>query len=114
MSVSIDIHEYNITKLYNQLVKITEGKLPEGRSVEEFFIKILPLFGTRYGDAFIVLWNEYYEDYNAGIELMRVASLYFGIPDVWLGDYKYLHSNMNAYEALENLKIEPIEVENEL
>ena len=111
MGVSIALHEYNFNELYNKITSIVEGKIPADRSVNEFFTKILPEFGTRYGDAFVVLWNEYYDGYNAGSELMQAASLYFGIPDMWFGDYNYPISAADAYEVLEDLGIEPIEVD---
>jgi Fe-S oxidoreductase len=114
MGVSIDLHEYNFNELYNRITEITKGKVPEGRSVNEFFTKVLPKFGIRYGDSFVVLWNEYYEEYNSGSELMQAASLYFGIPDMWLGGYRYRDANMNAYEVLEDLGIEPIYIEEEV
>ena len=108
MSVSIDIHEYNYNHLYRIIAELVEGKVPEGRSVKEFFERVLPQFGKRYGDYFIVLWNEVYEEYNAGVELMHAVDLYFGLEDTYLDGYAWGTSHANAFEVLEDLGLDPL------
>lgn len=108
MGVSIDIHVYDYFNLVKDITRqAEEGGIPEGRTINEFVEKILPEFGIRAGDKFLTLWNEYYEDYNAGSEMMRAARLYFGLEDCWLGNYGRVGS-ANAYEVLEDLGIEPL------
>lgn len=108
MGVSIDMHIYDYFDLVKNITRqAEEGGIPEGRSVNEFVEKVLPEFGFRAGDKYITLWNEYYEDYNSGSELMQAASLYFGLDDCWLGGYDY-GGSANAREVLSDLNIEPL------
>lgn len=109
MGMSIDLHIYDYFDLVKDIREQVEGKIPEGRSLDEFVEKILPKFGERTGDKYVTLWNEYYSDsgYNSGSELMRAVELYFGLDDVWLGGYDY-GGHANAHEVLDDLGIEPI------
>lgn len=102
MGVSINLHVYDYFDLIAEISKEVEqsGGCPEGRSLNEFVERVLPHFGTRQADKFIVLWNEYYEDYNAGVELFRAVEMYFGLEDVFLSNYKIGESGANAGEIL--------------
>lgn len=110
MGVSIDIHSYDYAALCTQISDIADMANTEGRSAQEFIDVVLPNFGVIAGDRFVVLWNEYYDDYNSGSELMKAVDLYFGIEDTFLGNYGYV-PHANAYEVLEELGIEPIKVD---
>jgi len=114
MGVSIDLHIYDYFDLVKSIQEVVDGadEIPEGRTVNEFVEKVLPRFGIRAGDKFVTLWNEYYEDYNSGSELMRAVELYFGVEDVFLSNYTW-GENANAHEVLDDLGIEPISVEDE-
>ena len=109
MGVSIDLHVYDYFDLVKQITEAVEknGGAPEGRTLNEFVEKVMPQFGMRAGDKFITLWNEYYEDYNSGYELMHAVDLYFGTEDTYLGNYEWA-GHANAYEVLEELDIEPL------
>lgn len=110
MGVSIDIHVYDYADLIKQITEVSQQneKLESDRTVTDFVERVLPEFGFRSEDKWVTLWNEYYEDYNSGSELFRAVELYFGVDDVYLGDYTW-HGNANAREVLEALGIEPIE-----
>ena len=114
MGVSIDLHVYDYFELVKAIQEVVDGldAVPEGRTVNEFVEKVLPEFGIRAGDKFVTLWNEYYEDYNAGSEMMRAVELYFGTEDVFLSGYDY-GKNANAHEVFSDLGIDPIEVEDD-
>ena len=114
MGMSIDMHIYDYFDLIRDIQKEVDenGGPPEGRTINEFVEKILPKFGFRAGDKYITLWCEYYSDsgYNSASELFRAVELYFGVEDVFLSNYEY-GGNANAYEVLDELDIEPIEIE---
>ena len=113
MGVSISLHVYDyfeLIKSIDLLINEEPDRIPEGRTLNEFVEKILPEFGIRAGDKYVTLWNEYYEDYNAGVELFRAVELYFGLDDVFLGGYNST-GNANAEEVLESLGIKPIGVD---
>lgn len=117
MGMSIDLHIYDYAELVKDIAKQAEkreGGIPEGRSVDEFVEKVLPEFGERAGDKFLILWNEYYSDsgYNSGSEVMRAVELYFGIDDCWLGNYEY-GAQSNAREVLDSLDIKPLREEDD-
>lgn len=107
MGVGIDIHIYDYEALCNDIVELSVNS-PIDRTPEFFIENILPKFGVVSNDKFITLWNEYYEEYNSGLELMHAVDLYFGIEDTYLEGYGY-GKHANAYEVLEELEIEPIE-----
>lgn len=111
MGVSIDLHIYDYLDLVSDISRTAESQgIPEGRSVQEFVDIVLPKFGIRAGDKFIVLWNEYYDDYNSGSEMLSAVDMYFGTEGYWFDDYK-IGGNSNAHEVFESLEIEPIEDE---
>lgn len=109
MGVSIDLHIYDYDSLVDEIRKVVESakSVPEDRTVEDFVERVLPHFGVRLGDKFVTLWNEYYEDYNAGAELMHAVDLYFGTEHTFLGGYAY-GKHANASEVLSDLDIQPI------
>lgn len=109
MGVSIDLHIYDYFDLIKDIRKqVSETEnVPEDRTLNFFVENILPEFGIRTGDKFVTLWNEYYEEYNSGSELMQAVSLYFGLEDCWLGDYE-TSGHANAREVLDSLGITPI------
>lgn len=116
MGVSIDIHIYDYFELIQDIRKQVAEKashnLPADRSINDFVERVLPQFGFRAGDKWLTLWNEYYEDYNAGSELFRAVEGYFGIDDVFLSGYTWF-GGANAYEVLEELEIEWLGEEDE-
>lgn len=108
MGISIDVHVYDYEQLVNDIREKAEGvEIPEGRSVEFFVQNILPEFGLVCGDKFVTLWNDYYEYYNSGAELMNAVELYFGVKDSFLGKYHIL-PHTNAQEVLDSLGFEPL------
>lgn len=110
MGVSIDLHVYDLGAIQQQIRNIAESiECPEGRTADYFIENILPEFGFTADDKYITLWNEYYEGYNSGSELMSAVDMYFGTEDTYLDGYGYV-GNVNAYEVLEKLDIEPIRV----
>lgn len=110
MGMSIDLHSYDYAALCTEISDIADMANTKDRTAQEFIDRVLPNFGVLAGEKFITLWNEYYDDYNSGSELMRAVDLYFGIEDIFLGGYSYV-PHANAYEVLEELGIEPIKVD---
>ena len=107
MGVSIDIHSYNYAALCTKISDIAAMANTKDRTAEYFVDFILPEFGVVAGDRYLTLWNEYYDEYNSGSELMRAVDLYFGVEDTYLSGYDYI-GGANAYEVLEALHIQPI------
>ena len=109
MGMSIDLHIYDYFALIEEIDKLVQanGGAPEGRTLHEFVDKVLPHFGHRAGNKFIVLWNEYYSDsgYNSGSELFRAVEYYFDLDDIFLGGYEY-GGHANAYEVFDELGLE--------
>lgn len=108
MGTSIEIHVYDYEELIDSIRSLVKDiEILDGRSVEDFVVRVMPEFGRAYGGKWITLWNEYYEDYNAGCEFFRAVELYFGLEDVFLSGYEWV-GGANALEVLEGLDIEPI------
>ena len=107
MGISISLHDYSYDKLCDEVRRVAKDTIQEDRTAEYFIENVLPEFGVRAGDRFLTLWNEYYEDYNSGLELMHAADLYFGTEGTYFGSYGYVPA-ANAYEILEELEIKPI------
>lgn len=107
MGVSINIHVYDYDDLVYQIFKLAKNGVPADRTPEFFVENILPKFGIRAGDQFFVLWNEYYEEYNSGSEMMTAAALYFGVEDVYFGNFSWFDA-ANARDVLEEFDIEPL------
>lgn len=105
MGVSIDVHEFDYDQLCNDYESWVNGNggFPEGRSMQEFKDKVMPAFGNRYGDKFLMLWNEYYEDYNAGSEFLSACAKYIGRYDTPWFNYTLGEWNANADEVLSEI-----------
>lgn len=53
----------------------------------------MPNFGAVVGDKFVMVYNEYYEDYNPTSNFLESANMYyFGTNDLYslLGTFKYI------------------------
>lgn len=75
MGVSISIHTYEIDKLLTGIEREVDytGLIPP----RELIPKIMDYFGTVEGNKFYVLWNEYYEQYNAGCNFIVLIQKYY-------------------------------------
>lgn len=83
MGVSIDIHIYNIGELLDEIETYVkkEGGYREGAlPVRQWFTRVAPKFGVVEGDKFFLLWNEYYEEYNAATAFLNAVDRYY-FPD---------------------------------
>ena len=109
MGMSIHLNAYNYYALATTISDIADMANTEGRSAQEFIDRVLPEFGVITGGKFVILYNEYYEEYNNCVEFWSAIDLYFGIEDTYISDYDYIEG-ANAYEVLEELEIEPIRV----
>jgi histidinol phosphatase-like PHP family hydrolase len=107
MGVSIHMNSYDYHALATTISDIADAANTAGRSAQEFIDRVLPEFGVVAGDKFVILYNEYYEEYNNCVEFWRAIDLYFGIENTYLSDYRHIYS-ANAYEVFEELGIEPI------
>lgn len=101
MGRCVDVCIYN----YNDLV---ENFVKEGCEDKELLEKILLKFGHHIGEKYVILCNEFYEEYNPKWELMDLIKNIFKLKTRALWDTKkeYGISGACAYEVAEELGIE--------
>jgi hypothetical protein len=75
MGVSIDLYKYNYPALVESLMKI------EGVNDKQKLEKILSKCGEIFGDTYLILNNEYYEDGNPYYGVASLIDSAFGIED---------------------------------
>lgn len=103
MGTSIDLYKYD----YDTLVKTLVAE--KGISDVAMLEKILLKFGEKIGTCYILLNNEYYEDYNSFYSCSSLIDNYFKVEDsfdIFLGLRKEVNCNQNTYEVAEELGIE--------
>lgn len=115
MGVSIDIHVYDRAKLVADIDKYVkqEGGYREGAiPADDFLTAVGNEFGRLTPTEFLVLWNEYYEEYNSGSNFLNAVDRYYfperdedsvppdsykdgkGYYDTfWSDGYGYIHGN---------------------
>ena len=86
MGVSINATAYSLKEIKRQLTdQFAHQEVPS----KDLTIvdRIAPEFGWVHpdGDTFVVLWNEYYEEYNPEAEFIDFLERYLGLEDVWFG-----------------------------
>ena len=109
MSVDVDLHKVKYAKYLNELMKLEEV------NDKETLEKILLKFGEKIGDYYILLNNEYYNDYNSYYNLFSLIDFYFKIDDtypnkssheVFLNLCEEMVANRNRYDVAYELGIE--------
>lgn len=108
MGVYVDLYKINFEDYINELMK--EPKINDRKMLK----KIMLEFGEKIGDQFILLNNEYYEDYNSYYSMFHLIDSYFEIEeyvdiesfDVFLEMREEMVSNMNQYEVAEGLELD--------
>jgi len=107
MGVSIDIYQYSWNEIFEAINAIAQDPVEVEKALLEF--------GTRFDDAYLILHNEYYEEYNAHWEVREFFERRYGIPDdLW---YKFssnsLNANKSCYCVEQELGIDLDEIEDE-
>lgn len=109
MGVNINIHVYNRKNLENDIdvFVLKNGGYREGVvHPTEFLDRIGEHFGILDKQQYTVLWNEYYEEYNAGTNfLLAVENYYFPSldeADFWSSSYHSFYPSESYLDALED------------
>lgn len=109
MGVYVDLYKIKYDELINELMKIEEI------DDKDMLEKILLAFGEKIGDYYILLCNEYYEEYNSYYGLTDFIDTYFNLPndyskkgshDVILDLNEEINCNQNKYDVVGKLDLE--------
>lgn len=102
MGRSVELKVGNYDTILNQLV--------ESFKIEdvEFLEKVLLSFGEKLGDSYVLLHNEYYEEFNSYFNVSEFIDRYYNVDSfrVFLDNMSEGVSNMNAYEVADSLGVE--------
>ena len=110
MGYNIDVYKFKFKELKKSFME-----LPEIND-EDLLTKIMLEFGEVIGDYYIILDNEYYEDWNCFYNLSSMIDKVFNTEDsfdVLLKQRTPLVSYKELHEAYENLGLEEPEEEEE-
>ena len=77
MGRSINLYSYNYEQLTNELLKVCET------NNTELVEKILLACGNKIGDRYILLNQEFWEEFNSYYTVASIFSEVFGIDDVF-------------------------------
>lgn len=106
MGVNIDAHVHDIEILLEDIEsQRTKGDLP----ARDFLEKVYKTYGSIYGDKFISLCNEYYDEYNPVYKFYTLVEKYFGIEDYYAKQYDVIRGGADDYELYEELGLNPDE-----
>lgn len=106
MSVCVDLNRYDYEKTKRALLEKTKEK------DETMIDKILQEFGTKIDNDYIILNNEFWEDYNCFYNVMEFIERYYGFEDgdVYECFIRSIKEEMTDYkdieQACENLGID--------
>ncbi len=110
MGVSIDIHNYDrgqLTLDIHKWVKDNGGYRDNAVPAEEFVSLVCPEFGTLSEKTFQVLWNEYYEEYNAGTNFLNAVDRYYfpggTVDGFWSSAYDTVEGGALVEDVLESV-----------
>lgn len=107
MGISIDAHVYDIDTLIESIIAARSGDESSYQlGIVELLAKIMPEFGRVFGNEFVVIWNEYYAEYNPAIEFLQFIERYYGIEDFFPGDYDTITGGACADDVAEAVGIE--------
>ena len=110
MGYNIDVYKFKFKELKKSFME-----LPEVND-EDLLTKIMLEFGEVIGDSYIILDNEYYEEWNCFYNLSSMVDKVFkteGSFDVLLKQRTPLVSYKELYDAYDNLGLEEPEEEEE-
>lgn len=101
MGISVDAGIYTVTDVCKELYKLK----PEIINPDYIVRKIVPFFGTFVDDEkFILVNNEFYEDYNPHACFIDFLSRYYGV-DFWIYNIDAT-GGYTADDVAEKLEIE--------
>lgn len=116
MGVSIDAEIYDIATMTEQFESfLAEHSAYRRENTVEpavFLEKVMPNFGAVVGDKFVMVYNEYYEDYNPVLNFLESANTYyFGTNDLssLLNVYNYIFDWMGGEDVTGGA--EPLDVD---
>ena len=100
MGINIEMHNYSFSRLCDELIKHGCGDI-------DIIKDVLLSCGTKIGDRYIILNNEYYEDENCFFTIGGLLDGIFGIEDCF--DVFCLNKNTDEIEMISY--IDPFDVE---
>lgn len=103
MGVSIDIHKYNVGKIAQWVKKNLETFEMEPQEEISVLTKVKMLAEAYDADVdstgdFVLLWNEYFEEYNAAVNFQHDVERLFGFHDGTKEDGSYVCTSMFPYD----------------
>lgn len=109
MGRSVEIHSYDYNELVNEILNVCNT---DNKALVE---KILLLGGEKVGDKYILLNNEFWEEYNSYYNIPTALEKIFKVDDVFgkvfcaypnkIADSKELCSSVEMYEIEDALGI---------
>lgn len=119
MGVSINLHVYDKDRLVTEIDEYVkkEGGYREGaHRADSFLTLVADSFGLLTPTQFLVVWNEYYEDYNPASNFLNAVDKYY-FPErnednaldggwwesFWADSYSTCSGGANADEVLGDL-----------
>lgn len=102
MGMYIELEKCNFKTLVDKLME--DPKIDDREMLE----KILKGFGEVIGDTYLLLDNEFYEEYNSYYELERLLESYFRVDcfDIIMKECREVNANQSASDVAELLGIE--------
>lgn len=105
MGISIDLHNYEIKKLWQDFIKLT--KVKNTAKNYDKFLYVLKLHGVIIFDRFVILNNEAYEDYNRYYQITQSLIFAFDLVDKQLlYDNEGDPINNDYHESVEVMEID--------
>ena len=100
MGVSINASVYRTKDVIAQVERFNQRTDVEPPAV--LLAKIMPEFGAVIGKRFVLIWNEYYDEYNPASEFLDFITRYYGVNEddfFWLGGGIDVPGGANADEV---------------
>lgn len=107
MGVSINAHVYDVKELV-QNIEHTKTKATD-LTPGQFLEKVAPEYGAILGDKFVVIWNDYFDEYNPAVKFLNIVGRYFGIEDFWSSSYDRIEGAVEDESIYEQLGLDPYE-----
>ena len=106
MGVNINASVYRTKDVIAQVERFNQRTDVEPPAV--LLAKIMPEFGAVIGKRFVLIWNEYYDEYNPASEFLDFITRYYGASeddDFWLEGGATVTGGANADEVASELGI---------
>lgn len=110
MGISINARAYNVADVIGQIEQhVAKFNGRTDVDVDDFFYKVAPHFGAVVGDVFVIVCNEYYDEYCPEWEFYDAVDDYFRTnaretyDGLWLNGGTYVTGGANAAEVLDEV-----------